>query len=108
MKTFVLDTNVILHDPMAMFAFAGSRVVIPLTVIEELDTFKRFNLPILIGASRKRFIDSVSPSAPLERVGGSLAAHLLAVRNGAAIIRTHDVAETIQAIKVDNALRAIK
>ncbi|MBI5630134.1 MAG: PhoH family protein [Elusimicrobia bacterium] len=43
MKTFVLDTNVILHDPMAMLAFAGSRVVIPLTVIEELDTFKRNN-----------------------------------------------------------------
>src|SRR5215212_4424103 len=76
--------------------------------IAKLETFKRFNLPILVGASRKRFIDSVSPSAPLERVGGSLAAHLLAVRNGAAIIRTHDVAETIQAIKVDNALRAIK
>jgi PhoH-like ATPase len=43
MKTFVLDTNVILHDPMAMFAFHGSRVVIPMTVVEELDTFKRNN-----------------------------------------------------------------
>ncbi|MFI5360527.1 MAG: PhoH family protein [Elusimicrobiota bacterium] len=43
MKTFVLDTNVILHDPMSMFSFVGSRVVIPLTVIEELDTFKRSN-----------------------------------------------------------------
>lgn len=43
MKTFVLDTNVILHDPMSMFAFKGSRVVLPLTVIEELDTFKRNN-----------------------------------------------------------------
>ncbi|MBI4376000.1 MAG: PhoH family protein [Elusimicrobia bacterium] len=43
MKTFVLDTNVVLHDPMAMFSFAGSRVVLPLPVIEELDTFKRSN-----------------------------------------------------------------
>jgi dihydropteroate synthase len=76
--------------------------------IAKLDTFKKFNLPILVGASRKRFIASVSPSEPLERIGGSLAAHLLAVRNGAAIIRTHDVAETIQAMKVDEALRAIK
>ena len=76
--------------------------------IARLETFKRFNLPLLIGASRKRFIDTVSPSVPLERIGGSLAAHLLAVRNGAAIIRTHDVAETIQAIRVDAALRAIK
>ena len=65
--------------------------------IAKLETFKRFDLPILVGASRKRFIDTVSPSLPLERIGGSLAAHLLAVRNGAAIIRTHDVAETIQA-----------
>ena len=76
--------------------------------IAKLETFKRFKLPLLVGASRKRFIDTVSPSAPLERIGGSLAAHLIAVRNGANIIRTHDVAETIQAIKVDNALRAIK
>jgi len=76
--------------------------------IARLETFKRFNLPVLIGASRKRFIDTVSPSLPLERIGGSLAAHLMAVRNGAAIIRTHDVAETIQAIRVDAALRAIK
>ncbi|MBI5594456.1 MAG: PhoH family protein [Elusimicrobia bacterium] len=43
MKTFVLDTNVIIHDPEAMFAFEGSKVVIPLPVIEELDTFKRSN-----------------------------------------------------------------
>ncbi len=43
MKTFVLDTNVILHDPLSMFSFLGARVVLPLTVIEELDTFKRNN-----------------------------------------------------------------
>ncbi len=77
-------------------------------VIAKLEAFKRFKLPLLVGASRKRFIDSVSPSAPQERIGGSLAAHLIAVRNGANIIRTHDVAETLQAIRVDSALRAIK
>jgi dihydropteroate synthase len=76
--------------------------------IAKLEAFKRFKLPILVGASRKRFIDTVSPAPPMERVGGSLAAHLIAVRNGANIIRTHDVAATIQAIKIDNALRAIK
>ncbi|HAH06370.1 MAG TPA: phosphate starvation-inducible protein PhoH [Elusimicrobia bacterium] len=43
MKTFVLDTNVVIHDPEALFAFEGARVVIPLPVIEELDTFKRSN-----------------------------------------------------------------
>ena len=43
MKTFVLDTNVVIHDPEALYAFEGSRVVIPLPVIEELDSFKRSN-----------------------------------------------------------------
>ena len=73
--------------------------------IAKLEAFKRFGLPILVGASRKRFIDSVSPSEPLERIGGSVAAHLLAVHAGARIIRTHDVAETIQALRVDAAIR---
>lgn len=43
MKTFVLDTNVLLHDPESMFSFGNNRVVIPMAVIEELDGFKRFN-----------------------------------------------------------------
>jgi len=73
--------------------------------IARLDTFKRFGLPLLVGASRKRFIDSVSPSEPLERLGGSLTAHLMAVLNGAAIIRTHDVAETVQALRVAGAIQ---
>lgn len=42
-KTFVLDTNVLLHDPDAMFVFADNKVVIPMTVIEELDALKRYN-----------------------------------------------------------------
>jgi dihydropteroate synthase len=76
--------------------------------LAKLGTFKKFGLPILIGASRKRFIDTISPSAPMERIGGSLAAHLMAVQNGATIIRCHDVAETVQALRVDAALRAVK
>ena len=42
-KSFVLDTNVLLHDPDSMFAFKDNKVVIPLTVIEELDSFKKLN-----------------------------------------------------------------
>ncbi|MDR2860214.1 MAG: PhoH family protein [Elusimicrobiota bacterium] len=42
-KTFVLDTNVLLHDPEAMFSFTDNKVVIPMTVIEELDSFKKAN-----------------------------------------------------------------
>ncbi len=40
-KAFVLDTNVLLHNPAALFAFKGHEVVIPLTVVEELDKFKK-------------------------------------------------------------------
>jgi dihydropteroate synthase len=47
----------------------------------------------------------VVPSEPAERLGGSLAAHLLAVENGAAIVRVHDVAPTIQALAVMAAIR---
>jgi PhoH-like ATPase len=43
MKTFVLDTNVLIHDPEALFTFEGSRVVLPLAVVEELDNFKRLD-----------------------------------------------------------------
>ncbi len=42
-KTFVLDTNVLLHDPDCLFVFEDNKVVIPMTVIEELDGLKRFN-----------------------------------------------------------------
>jgi len=76
--------------------------------IARLAEFKRFGLPLLVGASRKRFINAVTPSAPDERLGGSLASHLLAVKNGAAIIRAHDVAETVQALRVTAAIEAAR
>ena len=76
-----------------------------LTCIARLDAWRGFNLPLLLGASRKRFIDSVVRSEAMERLGGSLAAHIIAVENGAAIIRVHDVAPTIQALAVTRALR---
>jgi dihydropteroate synthase len=77
-----------------------------MSAIARLEAFKRFGMPLLVGASRKRFIDVVSPSDPMDRLGGSLAAHVLAVLNGAHIIRTHDVAETVQALKVTVAIRS--
>ena len=75
-----------------------------MTAIAEVGRLKTFGLPLLVGASRKRFISIVSPSEPKERIGGSLAAHLIAAANGAAIIRAHDVAETVQALRVAAAL----
>jgi dihydropteroate synthase len=75
-----------------------------MTVIARLEAFRHFGLPLLVGASRKRFINSVVPSAPDQRLGGSIAAHLVAVRNGAAIVRVHDVADTVQALRVAAAI----
>ena len=76
------------------------------TAIRELARLKIFGLPILVGASRKRFIDHFSPAPPDRRLGGSIAAHVLAVANGAAIIRAHDVAETVQALRIAAAIRS--
>jgi len=77
-----------------------------MTAIAELKRFKMFDLPLLVGASRKRFIDAVAPAPPDRRLGGSIAAHLLAVLNGARLIRTHDVAETVQALRILAAIGA--
>lgn len=76
-----------------------------ITCIARLAAFRKFGLPLLVGASRKRFIHTITPSEPMERLGGSIAAHLLAIENGAAIVRVHDVAPTIQALAVAAAIR---
>lgn len=73
-------------------------------VLARLDELRVFDLPLLVGASRKRFIDTISPSQPQQRLGGSIAAHLLAAQRGARIIRAHDVAETVQALRVAAAI----
>jgi len=77
-----------------------------LTALARLSELASFGLPLLVGASRKSFIASVTPSEPHQRLGGSIAAHLLAAQQGARIIRTHDVAETVQALKVASAIEA--
>ncbi len=74
--------------------------------LARLDALRSFGLPILVGASRKRFIDSVVRTEPRQRLPGSLAAHLISVESGAAIIRAHDVAETVQALRVAAAIRS--
>lgn len=75
-----------------------------MTALARLDELREFGLPLLVGASRKRFINSVSPSEPHQRLGGSIAAHLVAAQRGARIIRTHDVSETVQALRVATAI----
>ena len=92
----------IVLDPGIGFGKTPQQSVEALARFAEL---KSFRLPLLIGASRKRFIDSVSPAPPSQRLGGSIAAHLIAAENGANILRVHDVAQTVQALRVANAIR---
>jgi dihydropteroate synthase len=77
-----------------------------LTVLAHLGELNAFGQPLLVGASRKLFIASVSPSEPHQRIGGSISAHVMAAQRGARIIRTHDVAETVQALRVWAAIEA--
>ncbi len=95
----------IVLDPGIGFGKTPEQSIVCLARLSE---FKRFGLPILVGASRKRFINSVSPSQPGDRIGGSISAHLLAVAKGAAILRVHDVAETVQALRVAAAIEAAR
>jgi dihydropteroate synthase len=103
-KAGILRQSIVL-DPGIGFGKTPEQSML---AISKLAAFRRFGLPILVGASRKRFINTVSPSEPIDRLGGSLAAHVVAILNGATIIRTHDVAETIQALRVAIAIRDVK
>lgn len=96
-----ISSNKIVLDPGIGF---GKTPEQSMTALARLSELKHFGCPILVGASRKRFIASVVPSEPQQRLGGSIAAHLLATRNGAGIIRAHDVAETVQALRVAAAI----
>ncbi len=97
-----ISRDLIILDPGIGF---GKTPEQSMTVIARLGELAKFGLPLLVGASRKRFIASVASAPPQRRLGGSLAAHLLAVERGAALIRTHDVAETVQAMRVMSAIR---
>jgi dihydropteroate synthase len=76
-----------------------------ITAIARFGEFRAFGQPLLMGLSRKRFIDSISPAKPSQRIGGSIAGNVLAVLAGADIVRVHDVAETVQALRVMDAVR---
>lgn len=77
-----------------------------LELTARLDALVATGFPVLYGASRKRTIQAVDPTATAatDRLGGSLALALEAARNGAAMIRVHDVRETVQALKMLAAL----
>jgi len=79
-----------------------------LQLLAGLGGFTRLNRPLLIGVSRKSFIGKLLGADVAERLAASLACACLAVTNGAAIVRTHDVAETVQALRMTEAVLAQK
>lgn len=82
----------------------GKTLAHNLKLIRDLEHFLKFGKPLLVGASRKSMIDRIVPSEPSQRLPGTLALHLEAVRNGAAILRVHDVEEHVQALSVYKAI----
>ncbi len=75
-----------------------------LQLLASLESFTKLERPLLLGASRKSFIGRLHPAEAAERLPGSLACACLAIEAGVQIIRTHDVAETVQAVRVIEAI----
>lgn len=97
-----LKLSNIIVDPGIGF---GKTLEHNLTLLRDLPRFVALGRPVLIGASRKRFIAALDQGAEVgERLGGSVAAALFAAQHGAQILRVHDVAETRQALTVQKAL----
>ncbi|MEA3297143.1 MAG: dihydropteroate synthase, partial [candidate division Zixibacteria bacterium] len=99
-----IDKSRIILDPGIGF---GKRLSDNLEILAGFREFTQFSLPVLVGVSRKSFIGMLhdSKQPPDSRLGGSLAAVVIAVSGGASIVRAHDVHETVEALKV---LQAVK
>lgn len=78
-------------------------------VLARLSQLRRLGRPLLVGMSRKSFIGKLTGrAAAAERLPGSLGAAAIAVYNGAGLVRTHDVAATLDAVRVAAAIRGIR
>ncbi len=96
-----IETNRLCVDPG--FGF-GKTIDHNLELLKNIDTIEdRLQLPVLAGLSRKGMIGALTGRPIEERMAGSVAAALVAVNNGARLVRVHDVAETVDDLKVWNA-----
>lgn len=91
----------IIADPG--FGF-GKSLAHNLLLLRELERFQRLGVPLMAGISRKSMIGLLTGRESDERLAGSLAAAVMAVERGAAIVRVHDVAPTVDALKVATAV----
>jgi len=97
-----INRNRIILDPGIGF---GKTTEHNLEILANLDYFDALNLPLVIGASRKRFINDIAAANPDQRLGGSLAATAACLNNKVDIIRVHDVYEHKQFININAAIR---
>ncbi len=111
-KTFLLErvqaclnvgiaSNRLMIDPG--FGF-GKTVVHNLLLMQQLQVFTEVGYPVLVGVSRKSLIGHILDKPVTERLYGGLALAVLAVSKGARIIRTHDIAATVDAVKMTHAV----
>jgi dihydropteroate synthase len=100
-KTFGITKDNIILDVGIGF---GKRLEDNLSLIKNLEHFESLGCEILMGASRKSMIDMISPSIVDNRLAGTISIHLESIKNGASIVRVHDVYEHKQAIEVYKAI----
>lgn len=99
-----VDADRICIDPGIGF---GKTLEHNLELLRGLPELVKAGYPVLLGVSRKRFIATLGGAGaadPMQRLGGSIAAAVWAVMHGVAIVRVHDVAETVQALRVVHAI----
>ena len=99
-----IERSRIIMDPGIGF---GKRLIDNIEILARLPELERLGLPLMVGTSRKSFIGMLHPTdgPPGDRIGGSIASMVTAVMNGADIVRVHDVAQTVEALKIVSAVR---
>lgn len=99
-----IETEFVIIDPGVGF---GKSLDHNIAIIRNISVFHDLGVPILLGASRKSFIASISKNEPVsDRLPGSLAAVMHALSKNVQIFRVHDVKETVQAIKIYRAINS--
>jgi dihydropteroate synthase len=94
----------IIADPGIGF---GKTLEHNLALLARLSLFHGLGVPLLLGASRKKFIGTIGDAShPQERMPGSVAVALTALKHGTQIVRVHDVSETQQAVALWRAVMA--
>ncbi len=100
-----IDRSNIIVDPG--FGF-GKTLQHNLHLLSSLTSFQSLDVSLLVGLSRKRMIGTILDKPVDQRVYGSISSAVIAVMQGADIVRVHDVAETVDAIKMVKALKQVK